>query len=162
MDPQQRLAQVATRMAGAGYTVTPTVEIGDETALMGHISQFRWRWMATRLHLLVYAQAVDIVTIDRLERFSHRTLEHALAAKGTFVGLQVGVAVAPVLVGARVEPGAARYAQHQIARRFGAFAWPVTVDSASGSVSRHAGRPAIGAIYTSWMRRQIDAVTADA
>lgn len=158
-DPQQRVAQVARRLTDAGYSVRPVVEIGDELALLGHTSQFRWRWMATRLHLMVYVQAVDTVTIDRLERFSHGCLEHALAAKGTRLGFHV-LAVAPVLVGARVEPGAASYAQHQIVRRFGAFAWPVAVDATSGAVSRHAGRPYIGAAFTPWLRRQLDAATA--
>lgn len=160
MDPQQRLQEVAARLEAAGYAVTPSVDVEGTTALVGHTSTFRWRWMATRMHLLVYAQAVEAVTIDGLERFSFAALEDALAAKGRLRGLQVGVAVAPVQIGARVEPGARRYAQHEIMRRYGAFAWPVAVDAASGAVSRHVGRPAIGAIYTSWLRGQIDAVTA--
>lgn len=159
MDPQQRLEQVAARLAGADFAVTPNEQIAGTTALVGHTSEFRWRWMATRMHLLIYVQTIDTVTIDGLERFALACTEHALATKGALRGLQIGVAVAPVQIGAHVEDGAQRYAQRQILNRFGAFAWPVAIDATSGEVFRHVGRPAIGAIYTSWMRRQVDAVT---
>lgn len=159
MEPQQRLEQTAAHLAGAGFSVTPSAQIDGTTALVGHTSEFRWRWMAVRMHLLVYVQTVDTVTIDGLERFALASMEHALAAKGTLRGLQVGVAVAPVQIGASVGDGARRYAEHQILRRYGAFAWPVAIDATSGQVSRHTGRPAAGAIYTTWMRQQVDAVT---
>lgn len=161
MGARHQLEQVAGRLAGAGFTVTPDVWVDGTTALMGHLSEFRWRWAATRVHLLVYAQAVDTVTTDGLEHFTRTCLDHAIAAKGELRGLQVGVAVVPLQIG-RVEDGARRYAQHEIVRRYGAFAWPVAVDAGTGTVARHAGRPAVGAFYTSWMRQQIDAVAAGA
>lgn len=160
MDPQQRLAEVAGRLADAGYALRPSAEVGDTTALVAQTSQFRWRWMATRLYLLFYVQAVETVSVDGLERFASAALADAVAAKGRLPGLQVGVAVVPVQIGATVANGARRYAQHQILRGYAAFAWPVTIAAADGAVSRHLGRPAVGAVYTSWLRRRIDEITA--
>ena len=40
-------------------------------------------------------------------------------------------------------------------RDFAAFAWPVAVDVSTGDRFSHEGRPALGAIYTGWMREQI-------
>lgn len=146
-------------MAGAGFTVTPTTHSDGTTGLVGHMSQFRLRWMAVRIHLLVYVQTVDTVTIDGLERFTLASMQRAIAAKGALRGLQVGVAVAPIQIGASVTDGARRYAQHQILLRHGAFAWPVAIDATSGEVHRHTGRPLAGWIYTKWMREQVDTVT---
>lgn len=159
MDPQQRLTQVVARLSEAGYSVTPSAAIFDMTALVGYTSQFHWKWMV-RIHRLVYVQMVDTVTVDGLARFSAACMEHALAAKGAFRGLQVGVAVIPIQIGARVEPGGHQYAQQQILRQMGAFAWPVALDATTGEASRHTGHPLIGMFFTSWMRKQVDAVTA--
>lgn len=162
MGPQQQLEKVGARMAEAGYEVTPSAVVGGTPALVGHTSEFRWQWMATRLHLLVCVQTVDTVTADALERFTQASLEHALASKGALRGFQVGVAAAPVLIGARVDDGARHYAEHRLVRRYGAFAWPVAIDASTGQVHRHTGRPKIGGIYAAWMREQIDAVTLGA
>lgn len=160
MDPQQRLEQVTARLTASGYEVTPNAQIGGATTVRGHTSTFRWRWLATRVHLLVYVQTVDTVTTDGLERFAVAAMEDALARKGGMRGMQVGVAVVPLQIGARVDDGARRFAEHQILRRYAAFTWPVAMDAPTGQASRHLGRPAIGGLYTSWMRQQIDTVTA--
>lgn len=161
MDPQQHLTAITARMAEAGFTVTPEVPLAGTHVLMGQTTQFRWSWMATRMYLLAYVQTVDTVTAAGLESFGLACLEHALAAKGALRGLQVGVAAVPIQIGAHVEDAARELAERKIQRRYAAFSWPVAIDASSGKVSRHTGRPAIGAAYSSWMREQIDAVTID-
>lgn len=161
MNAQEQLERVTARMRAAGYDITPAVDLGGTTALLGHISQFRLRWMATRLHLLVYVTTVPSVTVDGLEQLTRLSLEHAVAAKGELRGLQVAVATLALQIGDEVTEGAQRYAQHQIVRKYAAFGWPVALDAGSGAVYRHTGRPAIGAIYTAWMKQQVDAVTTD-
>ena len=161
MDPQVHLERVAVRMTAAGFDVTPSLHVAGTAVLLGQTSAFRWRWMATRLHLLMYVQAGGAVTVDRLEQLTVATMEHALASKGALRGLQVGVAAVPVLIGAQVDEGARQYAEHHILRRYAGFAWPVVIDATSGAVHRHTGRPAVGSFYTSWMKEQIDTATLD-
>ena len=72
-------------------------------------------------------------------------------------GAQSGVAAITVLVGESVDEAAAQYARKELVRHFAAFAWPVTVDLSTGERSSHVGRPAIGAVFTGWMRQQIAA-----
>jgi hypothetical protein len=158
MSADQFLNDAAARLTSNGYTVTSNAQVGAHAALVGQISEFRWRWMATRVHLFVAVRAVDEVTIDELDRFTRDTLDYADAAKGKMRGFQSGVAGIGVLVGNSVHDGAARFAEREIVRRYAAFAWPVAVDATTQQVWEHTGRPGVGAVFTSWMRQQIQII----
>lgn len=153
MNPQEYLDTVADRLRGDGAAVDTAVLPGGE-ALVGYRSQFRLRWMATKLNLFTVVRSVPEVTASALENFSNEALDHGVKLKGRFRGLQTGVAVVPVLVGELVEPSAAEYARTVLVRRWSAFAWPAVVDLDRNVVSSHQGSVTIGGIYASWMRQQ--------
>jgi hypothetical protein len=140
----------------AGYQVS-TQPVGGALTLTGYRADFRLRWMATKLHLFVCVRAVPVVTADALESFATASLAHAKATKGAMRGAQSGVAAIAALVGDHVEDEAVTYARKELVRNFAAFAWPVAVDLSTGVRTSHRGRPTIGAIYTGWMRKQIEA-----
>jgi hypothetical protein len=153
MSPDEYIEEISRRLRADGAEVT-TESIGDLTTLVGYRSQFRLRWMATRLHLFTVVGSVPWVTAAELERFSNDALDYAISRKGQFRGLQNGVAVIPVLVGERIDPDAATFATATLVRRFSAFAWPAAVDLSTQHVYQHQRDVVLGGIYAGWMRQQ--------
>jgi hypothetical protein len=143
---------VQERLAASGYALQVTPPWG----LVGYRRDFRMRWMATTLHLLVHVTTAPHVTADGLHQFTHAALDDAKARRGEMRGLQSGVAVITVVIGDSADRGAHDYARGTIVKEFAAFAWPTVVDLGAQVRSSHAGRPMIGAAYTSWMRQQIE------
>jgi hypothetical protein len=153
MSPDEYIKDVASRLRADGAEVT-TENIRDLTTLVGYRSQFRLRWMATRVNLFTVVGTVPLVTVAGLEQFTNDAIDYAISRKGKFRGLQNGVAVIPVLIGERIEPGAATFATDTLVRRFSAIGWPATVDLTTRHVYKHEGRVFVGGIYASWLRQQ--------
>lgn len=154
MTPEEYRDAVEARMPAAGYTVQQTGAFG----LIGYRKDFKLRWAASTLHLLVHVATVPHVTADALEQYTRGALEHAKATRGQMRGLQSGVAVITSLVGASADEAAHAYATSQVVKGYAAFAWPTVVDLETGVRSSHAGRPILGAFFTGWMRAQVDAL----
>ena len=156
MDAQQYRALVETRMREAGYEVQTT-----PAGLIGYRKQFKLTWMATTLHLFVHVATTSTVGAGELDAFVRQSLEHAKASKGSLRGFQSGVATITAVVGDGAEAPAVEYARNEIVRGYAAFAWPVVVDLGARRRVAHEGRVAIGGVYSSYMRSQIDAVLPD-
>ena len=161
-DAPAYLQTVEDRLRTGGYQVEMHA-IGGWPTLTGYRSDVKLQWMGSKLHLFVCVRAVPVVTAELLEGFNKAALEYTKSAKGAMRGAQSGVAAIGVLVGDTVEPDAVEYARKQLVRNFAAFAWPVAVDLATGERTSHHGRPTIGAVFTGWMRKQIEVAlpTAD-
>jgi hypothetical protein len=153
MSPDEYLSLVAERLKADGAEVT-TEYFRGVPAVVGYRSQFRLRWLATRLNLFTVVLPVGLVTPAGLKQFSEEVLDFATTQKGRFRGLQNGVAAIPVQVSAQVHPEAVAFAQTDLIRRFSAFAWPTAVDLSTGQVHNHQGRVLVGGLYSSWMRQQ--------
>jgi hypothetical protein len=147
-------ALIEARMTQNGYEV----QRSDASGLLGYRRDFKLAWMATTLHLVVNVATTEHATAADLEQFTRATLEHVKAVKGSMRGFQSGVAAITVVVAESADGSAVQFARSQIVKGFAAFAWPVVVDLGAGVRTSHAGRPVIGGVYTSWMRRQIDAL----
>lgn len=160
MTPDQYLELVAKRLQDGGAEVS-SEDVGGTTVLVGYRPRFRLAWMATRLHLFTVVAPVQTVTLDGLTRFTQDALTYAIKRKGRLRGLQTGVAAIPVMVGVAVEPAAAAYAQHQLLKRWSAFAWPAAVDLSSRRSFRHEGRVVVGGLYANWMRTQSELATPE-
>ena len=158
---REYLDDLTTRLTSAGYA-TEMHAIGGWPTLTGYRSDFRLRWMASRLHTFVAVRSLPVVTAEELDAFTRASLEYVKQAKGAWRGAQSGVAVIPVLVGESVDEAAADYARTQLVRHYAAFAWPVTVDLSTGERTSHRGRPTVGAVFTGWMRQQIAATVPEA
>ncbi|GAA3812675.1 hypothetical protein [Cellulomonas soli] len=152
MDTTQYRDLVESRMREAGYQI----QASSPASLMGYTKAFKLQWMASTLHLLVHVATAPTVTGPELTAFTQQALDHAKATKGQMRGFQSGVAVVTAVVGDHVEEDARRYARDTIVRGYAAFAWPTTVDLGTGTRTTHHGRPVIGAVFTPWIRRQID------
>ncbi len=152
MDTLEYQALVQERLTASGYTLQSVPPWG----LVGYRRDFRMRWMATTLHLLVHVATTDHVTADGLAQFTRAALDHAEATRGQMRGLQSGVAVITAVIGESADDDAHAYALRTIQRDFAAFAWPTVVDLGAELRSSHAGSPFVGAVYSGWMRRQIE------
>jgi hypothetical protein len=144
---------VGSRLAADGAEVFQA-SIGGLNSLVGHRSEFRMSWMATRLHLFTIVSVVPVVTARALDQFANDALDYAISQRGQLRGLQSGVAAIPVLVGERVEPEAAAFARDTLVRRYAAMAWPAAVDMTSRHVHTHQGSVLVGVIYAGWLRQQ--------
>lgn len=154
MTPLEYRAAVESRMVAAGYQIQQS----DAYGLIGYRKEFKLRWMASTLHLLVHVTAVPQVTGQGLMEHTQAALEHAKARRGEMRGLQSGVAVITAVVGETADEAAHDYARREIVKGFAAFAWPTVVDLGAGVRTSHVGRPVIGAVFTPWMRQQIETV----
>ena len=153
MSPDEYIEVVASRLRADGAEVSAE-SIGGLTTLVGYRSQFRLRWMATRLNLFTIVGSMQTVTVVGLEQFTNDAIDYAISRKGQFRGFQSGVAVIAVLVGERIEPDAVTFAKATLVRRFSAFGWPAAVDLISPHVYHHEGRVLVGGIYAGWIRQQ--------
>ena len=106
MSPDEYLDAAARRLLDDGAQVS-THQLRGLTAVVGYRADFRWRWVATRLHLFTLLISVESVTSGGLEQLTNDALDFAVGQKGRFRGLQSGVAVIPVLIGSRVDTEAA-------------------------------------------------------
>lgn len=151
--PQEYVDAVGGRLRDGGAAVSLQTLAGGE-AVVGYRSEFRWQWLATKLHLFTVVLIVPEVTASALEDFSNEVLTYGIRRKGRFRGAQIGVAAIPVLVASVVEPAAAAYARDVLIRRWSAFAWPAVVDLGRNTVSTHEGTVQVGGIYAGYMREQ--------
>jgi hypothetical protein len=123
--------------------------------LLGHRSDFKVQWMATRMHLFTVAAIVPEVTVAGLEQFTDFALDLAVKRKtGLPRGLQTGIAVFPALISDRVEPAALQRASRWQQARFAAMGRPTVVDTANRLVGAYRGTPVLGLIYAGYLRRK--------
>ena len=154
MDTLGYQSLVQDRLATSGYSLRSTPPWG----LVGYRRDFRVRWGATTLHLLVHVATTSHVTADELARFTRSSLDQAELAHGGMRGLQSGVGVISAVIGDSADEDAHRYALTTIVRDFATFAWPVVVDLGARVRSSRPSGPVIGAVYNSWMLSQIEAL----
>ena len=153
MQPDAFLAGVAERLRADGAVVDRQLLAGGPV-LVGYRTQFRLRWMATKLHLFTVVATADVADAPALERLSHDALEFGIHARGQLRGFQVGVAAIPILAARSVDAGAIAYAHDVLVRQWSAFAWPCVVDLATGRSYFHQGSVLLGGFYAGWMRKQ--------
>ncbi|MER7457913.1 levansucrase [Micromonospora sp. NPDC126480] len=143
------------RLQGDGCEVK-TEDWGGVPVLVGYRSDFKLRWMATKLHLFTIAAPAALITASAVETFTNSALDYVLARKGQLRGLQNGVAVFPALVGTQIEPPASAWAQENQRVRFAALARPVVVDASTGTAACFRGNAALGFVFAAHLRRKLD------
>jgi hypothetical protein len=149
------LDAAATRLTSDGCEVRAENWSGTKV-IVGHRSDFRLRWMATKLHLVTIVAPSAAVTQEILENFTNSAMDYALARKGEFRGLQSGIAVFPALVSMNADTASFEWAQQRQRVRFACLARPVVVDLTRGVVGCFRGNAALGWIYAGHLRGKLD------
>src|ERR1035441_7333409 len=81
MEATEALAAVADHLAHAGYQIQNTT-IGGRGGLVSCGLDFRWRWLATRLHTFVVVFTVSELDESLAEELSAAAQQHAIKHKG--------------------------------------------------------------------------------
>lgn len=160
MHPQQYVQYAAQAMQADGNQVS-SVALASGYAMVGYQSQFKLKWMATKVHLFTVVAPVPVATPEAVVGLTQESLDHAIRTRGNLRGLQTGVGVIPVLVSPHVTPEAWDFVQQSPKKEFAAFSLPAIVDLGRGEVVSYQRTPAIGAMYYGWMRKRRDAALPD-
>jgi hypothetical protein len=153
MTPDEAMGRIE-QAAGAAGMQPGRVTLGSgRAALVGRTSEFRWRWMATRLHtFLVAAPVPPEADGAQLDGFIADATRYAKDNKGGMPrGLQTGVAVLVVAVTAGASPAAGQWAANVHGRQFAAIPWPVLADTESGTIVQPQ-KMKLGGIYKAYLQ----------
>jgi hypothetical protein len=157
MDLGPSLERIAHSTAVAG--MQPAYQqLGTGTALVARASEFRWRWMATRLHTFLVVAPFPPGTASRpiLDSYLRAASDYAIAHKGGLPrGVQSGTAIIPVAVTSRARPEAIEWASKVHGRRFAVIPYPALLDASSGQTFRPE-RMVVGGIYGTYLRGLVD------
>jgi hypothetical protein len=153
MTPQEAIVRIGQSTTRAGFATSDQVFLGMRV-LVARTSQFRLRWMATKLHTFVVASAFPpgTATPDQLDDFMHAMMEYGRANKG---GLPASSRTSIAAITVAVTESADRSAHAWTAERRGSQhavqPFPVLVDVATGEVT-HMARPLLGSFFYGYLK----------
>lgn len=76
-----RRNEIVGRARNAGYDVS-SVAVGDFTdVVVTYRSDFRWTWLATRMHTYTFIAALDGADPDTLATYANACVDHAKKSK---------------------------------------------------------------------------------
>jgi hypothetical protein len=138
------------------------VTLDGRLALVASMSQFRWRWAATKLTTFVIVSLFTEASPGRVEldRFLDAGIQGAIQHKGGMPrGLQTGCAAIVAAVAERPGEAALDWASKVHGRRFAAIPFPAIVDLSTAQVHRPR-RMVLGGIYGPHLKRTVDELIA--
>lgn len=157
MTQHEIINAIAGSTTQAGMNPTMATLDGNEV-LVARTSQFRWAWMATRLHTFLIASPFPpgSATPAGLDAFLAAATQYAQANKGGLPrGMQTGVAVLVVAVTEHADQAAHQWAAAPHGRQFATLPFPVLADTATQQVTRP-DRMLLGGIYSKYLKGLVD------
>ena len=140
---------------GASGLQPARANIGQAVAVVGTTSRFRWRWMATKLNVCIYAAwFLPGTTVEMLDHYLAAACQDAIDRKGALRGLQTGVAAITAAIVDSATPEQVAWAATPHGRRFAAITFPVLVDAGTRRVVRPE-RMVLGGIYTGYLQELV-------
>jgi hypothetical protein len=160
MDTTAATTALETRLRRAGFTTEHT-EIAGHPALVGRRADFRWNWVATRLHSFVVAFTVDDLDEPTAETLTAAAQSYAIKHKGGLPrGLQTGSATLAVFLVDTASPSLRAWFSRKPHHRFGALRWPVLLELSDDTTTSYTGPMATGSIYRTHLRGLVADVIA--
>lgn len=149
-------------MRDAGFA-TERTPVASRAALVARRSDFRWRWVATRLHVFVVAIQVTEAHVDLADDLIDAAQRHAIAHKGGLPrGLQTGTATMTVLLTEAPSPALRAHFAQRPEHRFAAMNFPVLLETDRATLTYFTGSQLLGRMYAGHLRRLADDVLAPA
>jgi hypothetical protein len=151
--PQDAIERIGWSTSRAGMNPSQQL-LNGAPVLVARTSEFRWRWLATRMHTFIIAAAfpTGTTTTDQLDGFLRAATEYAKANKGGLPrGLQTGVAAIVVAVAESADHPAYGWASKPHGRQFAALPFPVLADTSTGQVAMPR-RMVLGGIYKAYFQ----------
>lgn len=155
-DPAERAVQaLADGLSSAGWRMAPGA-VGAPWRFVARTSEFRWRWMATRLHTFVFGIPLrggeDVPWLDAQLAAAAK---YASANKGGLpAGFQTGSAVVLVGLGSGLSPDVRVWAARVHGRQFATMTHPVLGDVSTGELLEPT-RPTMGVVYYSHLHEVV-------
>lgn len=149
-----RCNEIVGRARDAGYDVS-SATVGDFTDVaVTYRSDFRWTWLATRMHTFTFVAALDGADPDTLATYANACVDHARKSKpGLPRGFQTGSAAVTIAVMDGPSDDVRSWASAAPKRRFAIMTFPAVVDATTGATSTVEKHLVWGAIYDGHFRR---------
>jgi hypothetical protein len=159
-DAHHRAELARRHMDESGFTVSDeALAVGP--VVVGYRGTFRFRWLATKLHLFVVVLTVPTIDASTLEQFLAESTAYAREhTRWWNRAVQQAVAAVPVVV-CDVATGPAVTVVEQLPRRdSGLMTIPWLVDAATGRTHSSLGKVVFGAVYRPWIDERVGALLA--
>ena len=156
MEPDAYLKLAQQQLEKSGNRVS-NVPLKDYTALVGYQSQFKWSWFATKIHLFTVFIVIPELKATLYNDAVSQALDYGLQMKGTLRGLQVGVAVTPIIVTQAVDTETQQIAEARPSKHFAAITTPAVIDITNNQLHTYTGKIVWGSAYTKWLRERMQA-----
>lgn len=158
MERSSRMSALEQRLTDAGFALNRH-SVADRDVLVARRSEFRWAWVANRLHVFVVAFEAPDFTFDEARALSESAHRYAIEHKGGLPrGLQTGSAALPTFVVAEADDETRRWFCQEPRQRFAAMNVPVLLEASNGRVTHYRGDWRWGYIYAAYVRTIIDNV----
>jgi len=143
---------IGLRLAGSGFT-QQRVKIAGHDALVARRSDFRLKWVATRLHTFVMVFHVTDLDEQLAEELTAAAQRYAIRHKrGLPRGLQTGSAAVAVFLSHEPQPALHQWFADTPKHRFAALRFPVLVELEPPTLTYFQGRARTGAVYLGHLR----------
>jgi hypothetical protein len=132
--------------------MTERASVGEHDVLVARRSDFRLRWLATRVHTFIVVFSVDELNPDRAAELTRAAQDYAIEHKGGVPrGLQTGTATIPIFLCANADDATASWFARGPTFRFAALGFPVLADMEKATLTYFAGRWKLGQIYRTYI-----------
>lgn len=156
MKPDAYLQAVSQMLTNDGNSVA-TVQLPSFNAVIGYQSSFKWRWLATKLHLFTVAVYIPELNASLYAQAIHEAADYAIKMKGKMRGFQSGVAVTVIIATQAVDTETITISSSRPAKGFAKLTTPVVVDLLQAKTYMYTGKVVWGAVYTAWLRQRMAA-----
>jgi hypothetical protein len=137
--------------------------IGGVPAHVARRTFFRWRWVATRLHVYVVAFDRTVSSTAEAAGRVESALEFALSQPRRLPrGVQTGVLSVVVLTAEQVDPELRAWARWRPRPRFAGWSLPIVFDLETGERLVPVGRGVSGIVYDGFLRELAARIVAAA
>ena len=151
MDKTPVVEALAHGLINGGFTTSRTA-IGDQQALVGRRAEFRWEWVASRMHTFVVVFSVGGLGPKQAQALSTEAQDYAIKHKGGLPrGLQTGTATIAVIIPDEAGEDSARWFRKEPTHRYAALLFPVLARPGSGELTYFTGRWSRGYVYRDYL-----------
>jgi hypothetical protein len=162
MDAESIAEAVAERLHRDGFSVERET-IGGVPAHVARRTFFRWRWLATRLHVFVVAFDAELSSAAEAAGRVECALDFALSQPRPLPrGLQTGVLSVVVLAAEQVDAELRAWARWRPRPRFAAWSLPIVFDLETGESLVPSARRFGGIVFDAFLRELAAQIVAAA
>lgn len=141
------LQSIYDRFVNDEFTMGET-NLSDIRAVVAKKGQFKWSWLATKMHFFAIFGVVDHVSLSLIQNFTKEAFKFTKANyDGLPRGLQSGYACLSALISANVDSDAAEWTHKTPEKHFASFEIPIIKDISNNELHYFRKKPIWGRLY---------------